>query len=48
MTELEMNIATDLAIYANDNLDGEAFWAEVARLLTFGEDFEEEMYSQTY
>jgi len=48
MTELEMTIATDLGIYANDSLDGEAFWAEVARLLTFGDDFEEEMYNQTY
>jgi hypothetical protein len=48
MTELEMTIATELGIYANDSLDGEAFWNEVARLLTFGDDFEEEMYNQTY
>ena len=48
MTELEMTIATDLAIYADNSLDGKAFWAEVERLLAFGEDFHEEMYSQTY
>ena len=48
MTELEMTVATDLAIYANNNLDGKTFWAEVKRLLTFGEDFHEEMYSKEY
>ena len=48
MTELEMTIATDLGIYANNNLDGVSFWKEVERLMTFGENFEEEMYNQTY
>ena len=48
MTELEMTIATDLAIYANNNLDGKAFWDEVARLLTYGDDFAEEMYRRPY
>jgi hypothetical protein len=48
MTDLELDIATELGIYADNNLDGKAFWAEVARLLTYGDDYAEEMYSQTY
>ena len=48
MTDLEMTIATDLAIYADNNLKGKAFWDEVARLLTYGDDFEEEMYRRPY
>lgn len=48
MTDLELDIVTDLAEYASDNLKGRDFWVEVSRLLTFGEDYAEEMYSKTY
>ena len=48
MTDLEIDIATELAIYADNNLKGKAFWDEVARLLTYGDDYAEEMSNQTY
>lgn len=37
MSELEVIIATELAM--DSDLKGEAFWAEVSRLATFGEDW---------
>jgi hypothetical protein len=36
MTDLELDIATDLAIYSDNSLAGKAFWDEVERLMTFG------------
>ena len=41
MTELEIEIATELAEMGTD-LEGQAFWAEVDRLATFGEDWWEQ------
>ena len=38
MTELQIEIATELSAMGT-NLDGEAFWLEVDRLATFGEDW---------
>lgn len=38
MNELELEIATELAAMGTE-LEGSAFWAEVSRLLTFGEDW---------
>jgi hypothetical protein len=38
MTDLELDIATDLAIYSDNKLVGKAFWDEVERLMTFGEN----------
>jgi hypothetical protein len=38
MTELQIEIATELSAMGTD-LDGVAFWAEVDRLATFGEEW---------
>ena len=43
MTDLEMEIATELAIYADNRLNGKDFWDEVKRLLAYGEDYAEHM-----
>jgi hypothetical protein len=41
LTELELEIATDLAQYSE--LDGKAFWDEVARLAKFGDEWTEHL-----
>lgn len=38
MTELQIEIATELAAMGT-SLEGQAFWAEVDRLATFGNDW---------
>jgi hypothetical protein len=42
MTELQIEIATELSAMGTD-LDGVAFWAEVDRLATFGDDWWDEV-----
>jgi hypothetical protein len=42
MNELELEIATELSAMGT-NLDGEAFWAEVDRLATFGDEWWEQV-----
>ena len=37
ITDLEIEISTYLALYSN--LNGKAFWNEVARLAKFGDDW---------
>jgi hypothetical protein len=42
MNELELEIATELAAMGTE-LEGSAFWAEVSRLLTFGDEWWEQV-----
>ena len=42
MTELQIEIATELSAMGTD-LEGQAFWAEVDRLATFGDEWFEQI-----